>query len=314
METLSSSPQQGKNPDTYVGLDELVDLSVSELILLQHLLNYSEEIIRFALLQEINTYMMENKKISASSFYHSLKKLERKGLVTTTTNKKDNIVKVKATPLARKALNEISTILISGVIDVFKFSKELLQMSMEKFNLKQIEKLLIIPMNNLGDIRIIRMIIENTKETYVLSTDETFHRLQQRGLEDVIQSKISGDIIREPNDFFDAAILFNFNTPQENLGIGPEQMLNELYRVIKPGGSLFISGMKKIKKTDNFIIDRILKSLRAAQVLTEFSEKEVRDSLEKHSFMRLEKLEYEGLIIIKGTKPLTNDSSSSRHN
>ncbi len=288
-----------------ITLDELMGLSMAELVFLQHLLNYSGSVVRFALLQEINAYMVREKKISPSSFYHSLNKLHEKGFVTFEKAEDEKISAVKATPLARLALAEASRILLIGAIDVYSFSKRLLNQVLKQFQVDQeLNTVLLVPMDLFVSVKIINLVGSFTNNPYVLASEQQFDRLKIRGLaENMEQSKLSGGRIREPNDYFDAVVLFRWGPSEPMYRISREKLIEELVRVLKPGGLFFVSGMKKIVKTHHFLLDGIAEALSNAYFLQEISEEDLKDDLEKFGFVDITFLEYEGLLVSRARIP-----------
>ncbi len=288
-----------------ITLDELMGLSMAELVFLQHLLNYSGSIVRFALLQEINAYMVKEKKISPSSFYHSLNKLQEKGFVTFEKTGDDKISTVRATPLARQALAEASRILLIGAIDVYSFSKRLLNQVLKQFQMDQeLNTVLLVPMDLFVSVKIINLVGSYANNPYILANEYQFERLKIRGLaENMEQSKLSGGHIREPNDFFDAVVLFRWGPSEPMYGISREDLINELVRVLKPGGLFFVSGMKKVEKTHHFLLDGIAEALSNAYFMQQISEEELQKDLERFGFVDTAFMEYEGFLVSRARIP-----------
>ena len=302
---MSEKKKELHDVDKKITLDELMGLSMAELVFLQHLLNYSGSVVRFALLQEINAYMVREKKISPSSFYHSLNKLHEKGFVIFEETEDGKISTVKATPLARLALAEASRILLIGAIDVYSFSKRLLNQVLKQFQMDQeLNTALLVPMDLFVSVKIINLVGSFINNPYVLANEHQFDRLKIRGVaENMEQSKLSGGHIREPNDFFDAVVLFRWGPSEPMYSISRDNLIRELVRILKPGGLFFVSGMKKVERTHHFLLDGIAEALSNAYFLQQISEEELKADLEKYGFVDITFMEYEGLLVSRARIP-----------
>ena len=107
------------NPaEKILSLESILDLTVFDIFILFYLLLFSGGSVRFAVLQDLNEYFKKSskslpigskfrKQLSPSSFYNILKKLEKKGLIST-NDKGGNTRTIEPTPFARQALKLIS--------------------------------------------------------------------------------------------------------------------------------------------------------------------------------------------------------------
>jgi SAM-dependent methyltransferase len=88
---------------------------------------------------------------------------------------------------------------------------------------------------------------------------EVDHQLGQKlEKEGIQQVHIINQKIREPDDIYDLIIFVFFSKKLLFQHLTPEEMLSECYRILKPGGTLFISVLPKLEKINSPMMTKFI--------------------------------------------------------
>ncbi|MCH8908639.1 MAG: hypothetical protein IH840_16250, partial [Candidatus Heimdallarchaeota archaeon] len=261
MSTSKSSKSSDVKLKGSVTLDDIIDLTVVELYILNFLVRIAGRTVRFVVFNELNSKLSKDRWISRSSFYNSLQKLERKGFVTIQANKdgkKGSLV--GATALARDAIKQNNIFAIWGNIDLYKINVELIQRIFQEIGLRATDKILFASFDESINSDTLNYLKSLANETYLLGDSETLDLFVKRG-EDIPFSRFERSIIREPNDYFDYAIVSKYHGSASLFGETAQTLLKELTRVVKPIGYVVLLSFDNLPITDNMILESVMSDL-----------------------------------------------------
>lgn len=150
------------------------------------------------------------------------------------------------------------------------------------------------------DIKVLNTLYEQvTDNLFILSTLDEFKRYQARGLFEAIrQSQIIGTKIRETNEFFDAVILIGYTKLSkypDNLEI---LLKNDLKRVMKKGGLLFLVSDTHFKvKGNHFLADLINKIMIESDFMGITEKDALFKDIKELGFNNPDSIELNGMIV-----------------
>ena len=103
-----------KNTDDYksnqeIKLEDILSLNIYQLVIIFFLSIQLSETVRYSLLQDVNKNLFSNAKLSASSFYNTLDRLEKLGLVEMNQSGNERVKNVKGTSKIKDVLQIVST-------------------------------------------------------------------------------------------------------------------------------------------------------------------------------------------------------------
>ncbi len=285
-----------------IELNELLNISVSELIILQFLQRTRESMVRYELLEEINEILGSEKNISSSSFYLKLDKLESKGLISYVKGKGKKPL-VKANENSTDVLNQINNLTFYAKLDTFQLMEEFAKDIQSRVGINTKGSLLVISFEEQLDRRKTNLLFSQVKEGYVLTDDESFHRFYGRSqVKNVKQTKIHEGKIREAEDFFDTCVLIGIGKNREFHGYKVGHWLNEAKRVLKPGGLIISMTISDIPQTGHIIADSLLEEIRKSELLNVISKAEFEEEMVKINLKELKIQEYKCVLVATGKK------------
>ncbi|MFX0071821.1 MAG: hypothetical protein ACFFAO_12090 [Candidatus Hermodarchaeota archaeon] len=301
---------------------DVLNLSGIEMLTLEKLNKHKSPVVRYILYQEINQLVRQKKKdysstedlfsnsleevnLSTSSFYNSLKNLEKRGLVKFNYNKekKKKIDSVESTSITLEALNIITQQHLRSVIDDFAFLKELAQILLEKINLPKVDTLLLVWLNDIIDFKFMNLFKELAQEVSILSDKEIYEDLEKMGLKNFNFSNMYKKVIREPNDFFGTAFISGYLRNMNFYGLSRVDLLKELVRITKKNGVIVFYGREELPITQNFYADEMLRIYGLTVKERIFSEKDLEKDLTDAGIKKYEVFNYKGLIVALGWVP-----------
>lgn len=264
-------------PINNLPLEQILDLSVVDIIILQHLVKMSEPIIRIDLLEQINNMLNDRSKIAASSFYRKLDKLEEKLMITyvesaESERKRNNAI--IATENAIRALRTINQISFFGSINYANIVKRIVADFIKTATITHADNLLLINTEFMIDSEVLQTIGEYVDQTYLIADDDFINRYN--AFEDaspIIRTNIFNGAIREPDDFFDVVVIVGYEQAKTSKDAPVTAWLDEAIRVTKRGGILLLTTIAEIPETDHFIVE-LLKENAQNSLYLHYSTKE----------------------------------------
>lgn len=287
--TLMTKPNEEVSLMDTISIKHIVNLSIVDMIMLQLLLKHEKPIVRHILYNEISQFLtrekkkvvksvkfdnrspgakefkelLENdKKLSTSSFYNSLKNLEGKGLVKSNKDGKNKIVSVEATQYTEILINTISKHVIRfGLIESEK-SKNLpfiLREIIKKETAKQeginkLETTLYISFSDFINPKCIQVLFNATNNLFVLLREEIAENIPKFGLK-IQTTSIFNKTIREPDNFFDTVVIPYQFKKTDLKDITKEIILKEAFRIVKENGLVFIYGYTDLPDIEHALLN-----------------------------------------------------------
>jgi len=298
----SNGSDQG-NKENQIDLGDYIDLTITQIIILFLLRVYPHGTIRFTIFQELNRRLSVDDKISPSSFYNSIKKLEKKKLISCQRNENGQITRIKIKPKTDLILNQAGQTLILGFMDfrknvipqVLPYYKEIIGVTEKPY-----ESLLVISSEMTYD-RMFTITDEIAKNVHAIVYDEVYD-IYYKGGTDFIRTEILHKKIREPNDTFDLVIISPYFKADSFFGLSRENLLQEALRVIKPNGRLIIITGDKLPQVDHILIELFINMISSTFGLLTISEEELKKDFEAASILNYEISSYKGFLITAARK------------
>ena len=254
--------------ETEIKLEDILSLDIPQLMILFFLSVQITETVRYTLLQDLNKFVFSEAKLSASSFYNTLEKLERLGLLEVKKNKSGRVKSIRGKPNIKNVLNIISQYTTILSFDVDLLFTEYIPV-LEKFvNISHVNNLLFIDIEEFFDFGITTLLKKFTQELFLLADDESFERYRNRGLKQVHQSQAINAKIREPDKIFDAVIIMDYQQKNNFYGMNEKTVLAEAIRVTKSQGIIVVVGMEELPVTNNFFLVSVVRRMRKNPLFT----------------------------------------------
>ena len=279
-------------------MDFVLDLSVTELLVLQFLMRHQVPIVRIVLLETLNSVFTHGKKIPPSSFYHKLDKLIKRGFV-----KKFEDQKIQVTEMGRMIIYEMHRITALASVDALSITQEMTPKFLEESGLGVVPSLLIVNLEEGFDVRMIDHLSNYGDESYIVANDEVYRSYKARDMDKRIkQTKHLGAKIREANDFFDGVIILGYDCNILIEERPTREWLAEAMRVIKPGAFIVVSSVDEIPETDHFIADALIKNINESKLLHKVGPDELVEELKSVGLEAPKVFTHKGLVLGWGTK------------
>jgi len=245
-----------------IEFEKLVDLTVIEIVTLQALLAHNKPTVRHVLFLEVNQTLFREKKISASSFYNSLKSLEKKGLLVSNRDEEGKIITVETTSLTKKAIFIVSQFCTANIFNMFEFELQFMQEIRKKMvaTKQRVDSVLIIDTYDYVDFKLVQHFTSIAKDLNILTTNETFKEIKKTDIKQINHTSIRKGMIREPNDVFDLVIIPTYVSQPKLYNLSRVELLKEAARVTKPGGCIITTSVIKFPTTDHHIANQALES------------------------------------------------------
>ncbi|MFX1316436.1 MAG: hypothetical protein ACFE9T_11270, partial [Promethearchaeota archaeon] len=245
-----------------------------------------------------------------SSFYNSLKKLERLGLLQKIDNSDTRGKKIglKSTSKAQQAIRLINQLTLPWAIPLNELLGNMIPELIKRVGLptKESEKadnLFILSFDGRMDPNMYRYFKDNwAKEIYILADDLTTKKLKKRGMTGFNQSRFLNKI-REANDFFDGCCLYRYRRGKNIYGIVYHKLLKEVNRVMKPGEIVVAQSLSPLPKTGNIYVDSLSELYSNQPFFYSCKEEDLKQDLSDADFENLDSMEYKGVIFSWGNKP-----------
>ena len=304
-----------------IKIGDFANLSIVEILTLQRLLQHQKPVVRYILYQEVNQLIHperlkyssaeeilsnslkeEKADLSTSSFYNSLNTLEKRGLVAFyyKQGKKKQIETVEATKMTKSTILALEHYFLRSVVNDYEYLVNLAEKMLDIIGQSHFETLITVWLSDLLDLNLLKYFTKIANEVSILSKAEIYEDLVKIGLKNINYTNMYNKVIREPNDFFNLAVVPSYRRNIEFFGLSRIDLLKELIRVTKKGGIVIISGRTAFTSTKNYYADELLK--RYSESISEriFDEKELKDDMIKAGLTKVDSFDFEGLTITVG--------------
>jgi hypothetical protein len=267
----------------FVSIGDFSTLSVVEIITLHLLLKYPRPVIRYTLYQEVKQFLhpikkdnkkpyfeplsglehrfyeflKEKKRISTSSFYNNLKNLELRGLVKFVEDDNGKLL-VRATKLSNYFLKFLFQFIAQLITGDYELEVEVAKMIEEKIRATKNDSLLLVWLKKIIDFNIIDYLRNQVDEMYFLSEKNLYEDLLKFDFNDVSYTRVHNNLIREPNEIFDIILVPHYKKNGNRLELKRIELLNELFRVSKKGGSIVLVTRAELPRTSNHYANQLL--------------------------------------------------------
>ncbi|MDH5402618.1 MAG: hypothetical protein OEY49_09015, partial [Candidatus Heimdallarchaeota archaeon] len=240
-------------------VDELFDLTMIDLLILQQIKKYDEPTLKFTIMEDINEQIPETKRLNPTKFYYSVTKLKNLGLIDISEGKKKGTSQIIKTTQLEEVLNSLFSSLLLTKINFVEIFHNFLIKFKQLFNLKfPIDNLITsIPnFEKIIDLRKITILSQITNNLFILTEDLKFEHFNKRkNLDNITQTKMINNKIREPNDFFDIVLYLSFDY---SINFEPKEYVQnfvlELIRICKQGGLIILTGIMKIEELEHLFL------------------------------------------------------------
>ena len=295
---------------------DLSSLSLIELITLQKLLNHRGPVVRFILYQEINQFInpqrnnnnseeifhdsLQQPNLSTSSFYNSLKSLEANGLVSFIKRKqkgKEKIIAVEATEKAKLSIKGITDHFLSMAIDDFDYMVKIFGELMKIIGISHYSTFLVVNLTEAIDIRLVGLGFNLSDEFFLLSNKDIYESMVKMGFDKLKSTVMFNNVIREPKDIFELAIIPEYEKEPIFFGLSRIDMLKELIRVVKQGGIVVLMVRSSLPQVENFYVKELLNRFEESISGRIFTKEEIEEDLKVAGFTRYEVFDFQGVMV-----------------
>ena len=329
---------ENKTPMDSFSIKDIVNLSIVDMVMLQLLLKHTKPVVRHILYNEISQFLSKekqkvaestdfsdipagaekfqkflqtNKKFSSSSLYYSLDNLEKKGLVKFNYDKKNKVESVESTQYTEILINTILKHIIEfGLIEAeqSKFLPEIIKEVVEEKVLSDLEDkkfgtMLYIWFSNFINVKCINIFSTLTKNLFILSNKEAFENIYKLGLENVQNTSLFSNTIRESDNFFDGVFIPYHFRKTNFKDVSKESILSEAFRIVKENGVVIIHSYTNVPDIDHAFLNIFTKWVKYIYTDIEFySEEGFKDELLKAGAKEAEVFVYKGHLFGIGRK------------
>jgi DNA-binding PadR family transcriptional regulator len=290
--------------EPFTGFDDVIDLSLSQVFILLMMSVFPEGTVRYNVLQSINLYLSPQKMISASSFYNSLNKLEKKGFLEFSADNTGNISLVHLTPKSDDAFKQIGSLFSFTGFNFRLFLPKIASFIVNQLELTQkVDSILVISQEASLDVHVYPIIERYAKHLHVVATDDSFQKYILPYSSEIHQTKILSGKIREPDKDFDACYLSSYQTRKEFFDLSSIELLREAVRVTKSAGLVIVASFSTPKKVNHFIIDSFIELVASNPLIATISKDEVSRDLTRVGLKNVSVTEFNGVILGFGVVP-----------
>lgn len=282
-----------------IELDDILSLDISQIMILFFLSFQISDTVRYTLLQDLNKFVFPEAKLSASSFYNTLDKLEKLGLLDMKKNKTGRVKSIRGRPEIKNVLSIISQYTSIISIDLGSILTDFIAILDNSMNNSPINNLLLIDIEEFYDFGLTTILKRYSEEVFLLSDDESFARYSNRGFKQVHQSQIINGKIREPDKIFDCVFILDFQIKNDIYGMNEKALLTEALRVTKKDGLIIVIGMDELPITNNFILDSVLQKVQKSSFFNVINLDLFKDLIRSVSHFEPEFINVKGMIIAK---------------
>ena len=238
---------------------ELLDLNMTDMFILQQILQYPLPVLRFKVLEDVNLLLPKERQYTPTKFYYALSKLDEMGYVNIIEGEKRGSAKVSATEKTTKAIK----IHLLNLSEVNVNEEELMVSLIEEFSTKNSltpsGRILVIlnSSEKLIDPLKIKAFTRFSDQVYLLAGDQEFVHYKERVPKSgIFQTKSYHEQIREANNYFESIIIL------EPIIMLNENKISEYIRVLKPNGQIILSSVRPVPVTNHFLVDNLFKDMQ----------------------------------------------------
>lgn len=305
-------------PSSAIG--EFASLSIIELLTLQRLTQHHEPVVRYILYQEVNQILnpkiknhltgqdifedaLKPSSLSTSSFYNSLRTLEKKELVSFKFTKesdkgsKKKIEAVEATEKAREALESVMSYFLYSMIDDLEYLKKLAEELLKRVGKVHFPTILTVSLIEEVDLNLLRFFSSLTDQLFMLSKENVFENLTKLGFEKLHHTTMINNVIREPDNIFDVSVVPGYEREPDFYGLTRIDLLKQLKRVTIKEGFVILVVRSEMPEVANFYARELLKAFSFAVEGRIFTKEELEADLKAAEFKKFETFEFHGLIV-----------------
>ncbi|MHA1670351.1 MAG: hypothetical protein ACTSV5_07195 [Promethearchaeota archaeon] len=306
----------------YHTISDFADLSIADIITLQFLVRYSNPVVRHTLFNEVKQFIefkektieiKENnklsqasdkfynfinlpKKLSTGSFYYSLDKLEKRGLLT--SNGKTGKVSINPTQFTNYIPKLLLKFLINNnIMDSHEYRDNFFKKILTKIETNHFDRILSIWLSEYVPLSIANQLSDFTNEMYILSKNELNKSKNNKNTDKYRYTEIIGGLFREREDFFDASFIPVYKKHPKFFNMTRSKILNEIIRVTKPHGHIILVTIADIKITENIFINELIKLYKAAFNNRTFTIEELLADMNDVGLIDIDVFEHQGLLI-----------------
>lgn len=307
---------------SYHTISDFTDLSIADIITLQFLARYSNPVVRHTLFNEVKQFiefkekiieLKENnripqasdkfynfvnlsKKLSTGSFYYSLDKLEKRGLLT--SNGKTGKVSINPTQFTNYIPKLLLKFLINNnIMDSNEYRDDFFKKILSKIENSHFDRILSIWLSEYLPLSIANQLSDFTKEMYILSKNEINKSKNYKNADKYRYTEIIGGLFREREDFFDASFIPVYKKNPKFFNMTRTKILKEVIRVTKPSGYIILVAIAEIKITENIFINELIKLYKAAYNNRTFTVEELLADMSDVGLIDIDVFEHQGLLI-----------------
>jgi len=275
-----------------IPLADILNLSVTELLIMQFLMRYQMPIVRIVLLESINSIVESAKKIASSSFYLKLNRLEANGFI----KKEDD--RITITAKGKSTINEIQRLTILATMQDYIITQEILPIFLNKVGIEHVGKILIINLEVGIDLRLIEDIGSIADETFLFAEEDIFDSYIARGMsKNIRQVDIIGGKIAVPDNTFDAVVIIGYSTHDVLHDISNLDWAKDAYRTLSNDGLMVISTIQTVEQTNHFIVDSVIENLKVCHEIHEIDDGDLLKDMRKIGLKTPEIFEHKGLLL-----------------
>jgi hypothetical protein len=208
----------------------------------------------------------------------------------------EKIIAVEATEKAKLAIKGITGHFLTMTIDDVTYMTNVAIEMMKRAGISHFSNVLIVNLSENIDNRIMGLSFRIADEVYLLANEGIYESMVKMGFDKLKSTKMYNNVIREPNDIFDIAIVPEYEKEPDFYGLSRIDMLKEFIRVTKPGGNVSIIARSSLPKVDNFYVRELLNKYEESISNRIFTEEEVEEDFKAAGFTKYEVHDFQGVI------------------
>lgn len=251
---------------------DLLNISIPEILIIQHLERFIGTIVRFQLYQEFNDSNKLGYNFTPMKFYKSLDRLEKIGVIAYHDGKRPKSKEIQITSKAKYILNQINKITILNSFSALNSIENIFNQVMDFYNLSDFKTSLIIDCQSLDrlDTSKIKLIAKYSNTTHLVVNSDVFHKYINPLDNQLFRiTSFENKRIREPENYFDTIFLtgieiLSYTLKTEILDsfeINIIKLIDEIKRVAKTNALIIIPTYAEFSNQSHFMLQSIEKLL-----------------------------------------------------
>ncbi len=228
---------------------DLLGMTMTEVYILQFLLNYSEPVLRYNVLEDINESLPQDLRLSPTKFYYSLSKLEKNNYIELREGKRKKSAMVIPRPKIRELFRNLLGGFALATIDMGREVTHLIHKFFQENNIQRGKRTLTVAEEHIDPHKLSAIGLQ-TKKLFILADDEQFEKFRNRNSDiDILQSRFYDGRIREADNYFDISICITDQITQ--------QLFNELVRVTE--GVVVVGFIDNVEPPTHVLAESLLR-------------------------------------------------------